>query len=445
MRISVAIQPAAIVSVLTLCFILSANAETDAVETNRSKAAVIGTYSLTPTRLEQFGNAACSREAVERARQNGLRFADLPSIGSGLAKASGNGFYGITDRGPNGSIGDKTNSRRTFPLPYFCPAIVRFDLTGERIQLTKVIPLRDTQGNPISGLSNLEGEERLYESADAESPLPLDPNGVDPEGIRVLPGGNFLLSEEYSPSILVVSSNGQVLVRYTPIGKPLTNAGYPVKAILPAVFAQRRVNKGFENLALSSDGRFAYAILQSPMGDEKDKRFRNSRVIRALKLDVSDLLNAKVAGEYLVSASSAQSYSETQRQEQISWSDADWIATDKLVVVERGKGEAKLLLVDLSNARNVLGRSDEGELLFENVGTDLSAFKVRLAQARQILSTRELPEIDSEKIEGLAVLGPNEVALANDNDFGIGENANGQPSKLWLIRLAEPLPVSGTR
>lgn len=196
-----------------------------------ARAKVIATYTLPRTSLSNFANPAIAQAALDRAIRNGLKFSDLPSIGSGLAKAGTNGFWGITDRGPNGTVGRGYNERRTFPLPEFCPTIVRFQLDRNAIQIRQFISLSDGHGKPISGLSNLESEERLYNSADRKKPLPLDSDGIDPEAIRVLPGGNFLLSEENSPSILVVSAEGRVLMRYTPISKPLPNATYPVKEI----------------------------------------------------------------------------------------------------------------------------------------------------------------------------------------------------------------------
>ena len=60
-------------------------------------------------------------------------------------------------------------------------------------------------------------------------------------------------------------------------------------------------------------------------------------MIRALKLDVRDPLDARVVGEYLMLASPARAYSAQQKQQKISWSDADWIAPDQLLVVDVAK------------------------------------------------------------------------------------------------------------
>jgi hypothetical protein len=407
------------------------------------RATLVGTYILPRMKLSQLGNPACDGAALARAKINGLKFDDLPSIGSGLARAGTNEFWGITDRGPNGiPDGGDENAIRTFPLPQFCPTIFRLGLAGKEIQILQPIPLVDSQRKRINGLSNVKGEEHLYESADAKSALAYNQDGVDPEGIRVLPDGKFLLSEEYSPSILVVAADGRVLMRYTPKSKPLPEATYPVKAILPDVFIQRRDNKGFENLALSGDGKFAYALLQAPMGSGKKARDADSRVIRVVKLDVTDPLNANVVGEYLARTSPASDYSKSLQQEKISWSDADWIAPDKLLVIERGKGLVKLMLIDFKEASNVLGHRAESELAFEDATADFEKLGVKPAQAREIFSSRDVPGITSNKIEGLAVLSPTEIALSNDNDFGIGENKTGEPSTIWIVRLATPLPTS---
>jgi alkaline phosphatase len=406
------------------------------------RATVVHTYTLPRLSLSQLGNPDCDEPALARAKINGLKYTDLPSIGSGLAGAGvTNEFWGITDRGPNGMGEDDGKGIRTFPLPKFCPTIFRVRLAGDEIQIVQSIPLLDSNGKRISGLSNLEGEERLFESTDTKTPIAYDQNGVDPEGIRVLPDGNFLLSEEYSPSILVVAKDGRVLMRYTPVSKPLPGATYPVKAILPEIFAHRRDNKGFENLALSRDGKFAYALLQAPMGDSAKHRYESSRVIRVVKLDVSNPLQAKVVGEYLAWESPAGDFAGKMKQNKINWSDAEWIAPDKLLVIEHGKGLVKLLLVDFSEATNILGHPQEPKLVFEDSATDLANLNVKPAAAREIFSTRDVSGITSDKIEGLVVLSPTEIALSNDNDFGIGENKNGDPSRIWMVRLAEPLPL----
>jgi hypothetical protein len=65
--------------------------------------------------------------------------------------------------------------------------------------------------------------------------------------------------EENKPSLFVASlATGEVTHRYTPAGKPLSGAEYIVSDMLPAVLRERRVNRGFESVAISPDGATAF-------------------------------------------------------------------------------------------------------------------------------------------------------------------------------------------
>lgn len=374
---------------------------------------------------------------LTRAQTNGLKFTDLPSIGSGLVRVGENEFVGISDRGPNGEAG----KRRTFPLPKFAPYLTRFKLNAGRIEIQKTIILTDTAGKPLTGLSNQEPEERLFETADAGTPLAYDPKGVDLEAVRVFPDGKFLLSEEYGPSVLVVNTNGQVLMRYVPMGKSLSDATYPVKAIFPSSLAQRRTNRGFEAMALSPDGKTAYVMLQSPLGDEGDPQLKQARVSRVLRLDLSDPLNARVTGHFLMPLSRAADYSDKLKQTGVKLNDAEWLAPDKLLVLEQAGETARLLVADFHTAGNLQNSPAENPLTPEMVGDDLAKLPMTPATVEAWATISGLSK-EPTKLEGLAILSPTEIALANDNDFGLGEGTAPTPSTVWLLRLSRPLPTA---
>lgn len=61
--------------------------------------------------------------------------------------------------------------------------------------------------------------------------------------------GTFWLAEEYRPSLLRAAANGRVDARYVPRGDALSGADTDVHDVLPAVYAARRDNRGFEALA----------------------------------------------------------------------------------------------------------------------------------------------------------------------------------------------------
>ncbi|HMP84547.1 MAG TPA: esterase-like activity of phytase family protein, partial [Verrucomicrobiota bacterium] len=246
--------------------------------------------------------------------------------------------------------------------------------------------------------------------------------------------------EKSGPSLLLVKTNGVVLARYPPQDKPLKGAPYPVKPILPAVLSKRRDNRGFESVALSADGKTAYVMLQSAAIGKPKKKFNDSRVSRVVRLDVSEPLNARVTGHFLMPLHAASEFTVAQKQTNVKLNDAEWIGQDKLLVLEQAKGEARLLVADFSQATNLLDRTDENELSFEAAGGDLSQLKVTPARVETWFSTKQVNTIDSDKLEGLAIVGPQEIALVNDNDFGTGDNKTGQPSTFWLIRVNRPMP-----
>jgi hypothetical protein len=77
-------------------------------------------------------------------------------------------------------------------------------------------------------------------------------------------------------------------------------------------------------------------------------------------------------------------------------------------------------------------------LVLEDVSTDLSLLGIAPSPTRVILDINlELP-LTEFKLEGLGILNANNVAISNDNDFGIGDSP-GRTSKVFTIRLSQPL------
>lgn len=401
------------------------------------KVKVIAEASLPATSLSTFGYSA---EQVAQAKANGLRTTEQPAIGSGLLMLPDGTFLGITDRGPNEDHLDanKKADGKIFPMPEFIPTIIHFKVDGKTIVPLSYTKMTDSSGKGITGLTNVKGEELPFNSASSTTPLDFNVNGMDTEAIARFPDGRLITVDETSPSIAILSEKGQVLMRYTPVSKPLTGAAYPVKNILPDVYTQRRVNRGFENVSLSGDGKTAWITLQSPMGDAKADAYKNSRILRTLKLDVSDPLNARVVGEYLTLGSAISDYPAGGKQADLKISDTAWIAGDKLLTLERAGGLVQLFVDDFSGATNVLSHADEGKLTFEDVATDLGALGVKTATRKLVFKSTDAG-ITDDKLEGLAILTPSVIALTNDNDFGIGDNKTGAPSKIWFVQLGTNL------
>src|SRR5207249_11051385 len=126
--------------------------------------------------------------------------------------------------------------------------------------------------------------------------LSFNANGLDTEGLVRTLTGDFWVAEEYSPSLLHLDRTGKVLKRYIPEGVKLSGTDYFVAAVLPVIYGKRKINRGFEGLALSGDQKTLYAVLQSPLWNP-DKTVgdasRNTRVI------VFDIQSEKMTAEYV--------------------------------------------------------------------------------------------------------------------------------------------------
>lgn len=404
-------------------------------------AEIIAQHVLAPFSLSHFG---LSEAELATAQANGLAVVDLPAIGSGLQRVAGNHFISITDRGPTFTRTTPTPGR-VFPLPNYTPTIVFFRAGGGEIEIQTLLPIIvDDLGTPATGVSNSATEDSVpFASPTATVQLPFNPNGIDVEDVHTLPDGNFIVVDEYNPSIAIISDTGRVLKRYTPQGKTLSGAAYPVSDTLPGILTQRRANRGFESIAVSPDGQTAYTMTQSPLGPTgATAPTRNSRILRALRLNISDPLNITVTGTFLIRLSEASTYPAGNRPQDLKLSAAAWVSDEKLLLLERsdeiGIGGAKLVLVNLAGATDVQGMPQAADLTLENVNTDLAALGITVATSTIVYSNLETPELTDFKVEGLAILNQNMVAISNDNDFGIGEPA-GVSSKLWVIRLSQPL------
>jgi alkaline phosphatase len=405
------------------------------------KPEVLAQAEFGPVAISAFGQPPLVAAALDRARQAGLCCLDQPAIGSGLDWIGGSEFVGVSDRGPNETRPEITGKDDAvlFVLPEFTPSLVRFDWAARGLNVRQVIPLHDTRGHGMSGLPNSDNDDVGLGTPGATTPLPLDPNGLDVESVRRFPSGEYLLGDEYAPSLVVASASGEVLMRYVPESSKLDGSTYPVRRLLPDVFRLRRKNRGFESVALSRDGTTAFAILETPMGPTSDSALAQNRITRALRLDVSAPLKAVVTGVFAVETAAAADYG-AKSQGEVRLSDAAWVAPDRVLVVERVSGRFQLVLLDLSKATNLLGRPEAATLDLERTA-DLASLGIAAARRQSVLDSRDLPAIDARlKIEGLAIVNPMEVVLATDNDFGMNGAELTGPSRIWRVRLASALP-----
>jgi hypothetical protein len=315
---------------------------------------------------------------------------------------------------------------------------------GAPLTLLQVIPVTTTDGRPVTGLPNDPQRDEAPYDLTASTPLAADPSGLDTEGLVRAPNGEFWLSEEYSPSLLRVSPTGTVLLRLVPRGLALPGAGYPVTDTLPAVFADRQANRGFESLAITPDGRTLYAALQSPLADPDAKTGKASRAVRVLALDTA---TGRPTAEYVYPLEDVTGFDPGAKgdESEMKISALAWYGPDQLLVDERTDDVTKLYLVRLSGATNILDSELDDPAHRPSLEQTGPGGVIALAKSLLVDLTAAVPDAPT-KIEGVAVRDPSTVAVANDNDFGMHDGADafdatgrqrdtGTPSRLLVLHL----------
>lgn len=341
----------------------------------------------------------------------------------GIDEATGNYlFLTHPDRGPNPDpvdVDDDGLGERPFALPDYQAQWQRFALNPESGEIIwgDVTLLSTADGTPITGLPNLAGEEG-YAYADEEpidlmgNKLELDPYGADMEGIVMADDGTYWMVDEYRPAIYHFGADGVLIERYVPEGSNNEEEGINVGVeAFPAIYAQRRANRGFEAVAYY-DGTL-YAFIQSPIDDPDTRNDANSRSGTSVRILAFDTATATTVGEYVYMI-------EGGAVDKIG--DAVALSATEMLVIERdsafGPTAQKFIFqIDLSNATNLqevdvpqgLQRQSEAGLAMAGIMPVAKTLYVDLA---------EVGYYAGDKPEGLALIDENTLAVLNDNDFG---------------------------
>ena len=351
-------------------------------------------------------------------------------------------FLAPADRGPNGSGTTKdvvkadgtpgTDGTADPVVPFLLPDYqARFyklalnEITGE-VTVTGTVMLTRKDGvTPISGRSNGKGDQIPVDANG--SLLPYDVYGADLESIVQDRDGNIWMSDEYRPAIYKFSASGVLIERYVPVGAAaaagLTDGSLGVET-LPAEYAKRQTNRGFEGMAYDSANNKLYAFVQSPLDDIGTNDGTKGSLVRILEVNSSD---GQPTAEYLypmagkASASGVDSVIYENRVDKIGDAAYD-SARQVFYVLERdsavGAASFKQVFeVSLKGATNILENAVANE---ENISID--ALKGQgITVASKVLLTNLSSEgyLPNDKPEGLALLQDGRIAVINDNDFGV--------------------------
>lgn len=361
----------------------------------------------------------------------------------------------MTDRGPTIECADPRRvitseadqlcggdrNGRYFPLPGFAPSIYGVDIGIDLVARINVfIPLKGKSGRPISGrpppLPALRNETAF--AADGKT-LPPDASGVDPEAFVRLADGTFWIAEEYGPSLLQVSPDGVVLRRLVPrnLAASFKDADYEVSATLPAIIGLRAPARGFGGLALSPDERFLFVMTKGALANPDVESARRSRFVRIFKIARD---SGEAVAEYLYEMDDpgrfgADIEGRERPQNHVQASELVAIAEDRLIVLERIEKSARLHALTLSDSSLVPPVFDLPETLpsLEQSDRDrFAALGIVPLEKTLVIATDQIAGLPA-RLEGVAVLGPNELLVINDNEFGV----DGGRSQLFRITLPE--------
>ncbi|MFF5003983.1 esterase-like activity of phytase family protein [Streptomyces phaeochromogenes] len=383
-----------------------------AVGVPSGEARVTGSATLGDIPLGTFSNALLPGTVGDD------RGVDLGGIGSDIYPAGRKGeFWTVTDRGPNGQIKVAGEKRRTFPVPGFDPAIVRIRVSGGTVKVLDAIPITTSSGKPVTGLSNQKGRDEAPYSYDASTPLSYNPNGLDTEGIVRAEDGSFWLVDEYGPSLIHVSARGKILTRYVPKGLGLTGADYRVVEALPPVLLHRKINRGFEGLAQLPGGDLVMAV-QSPLSLPDTDAGEESLTTRLLRFSTKKrAVTAEYA--YRFDPVSVVDPSEDDTSE-LKISSVVAVGRDRLLVEERTDKAARLQVVKLTRGADILGEKWDDDTTSPSLEQldDPAASGVPVLRKRLVVDLGTVKGVPG-KIEGVARVDHDTLALINDNDFGM--------------------------
>ncbi|HEY9635189.1 MAG TPA: esterase-like activity of phytase family protein [Coleofasciculaceae cyanobacterium] len=353
-------------------------------------------------------------------------------------------YYGLVDRGPGGgTIGYDTRVQK------FSLSVNPTTGVISNFKLLATIGLKQKDGTPFNGFSperdNLNGNpENLGRS-------------LDPEGFVVAPNGNFYISDEYGPSLLEFQPNGKLVRRFQipqnvlPIdsnNKPNYSTASSVKIV-----KGRQLNRGFEGLAISPDGKKLYALLQDPLAEEGQP---NGTYSRNLRLVIFDTKKGSSTAQYIYSLESLSSinsrieksedaFKPDQQGRSIGISAIAALNEHEFLVLERDNrgfgvedptskkpvASKRLYKIDLRGATDVSRLSLKGT---NTLPTNVKPVKKSSSPFLDIAKAlKDVQNKVPEKFEGLT-FGPKladgsyALILATDNDFSVTQEDSGQQS-----------------
>jgi hypothetical protein len=360
---------------------------------NAEEIRLIGRVSISAT-------ASDLSEQVDK-QENGTPQNRLGGHGSGICwTGQGNRYVMLPDRGPD----DGATS-------YRC----RFQETEIVVDPKSTIPVTARLVRTVP-LTNSQGQNFLGKASHFDREHPERSLRMDPEGIRATTHDTYLISEEYGPTVMEFDRNGK-WIRNLPtpphykIAKP---GATPEEELPPNNSSGRQNNRGWEGIAISTDGQKFYTIAQSPLIQDGGLNEKNVRIGTNIRLWEHDMASGK-SREFLYPLENGS----------LGCSDIECIAPGRFLVIERDSKPGpsakvkRLYEIDLAEATDI---SSMEKLPASGIPAGIRPVAKKLVldmlSPELGLAGKDFPE----KIEGIAfgpklADGSRVLIVTSDNDF----------------------------
>jgi hypothetical protein len=397
-----------------------------------------------------YVNDLTVQNGTDLSGQSGAGNNRLGGIVSDLVfDAANNVYYGLGDRGPGGGLltYDTRVQKFTLAVDPNTGAVGNFQLQGSILFKTADGSQSFNGQNP--GL--LSGNKATLGRS------------FDPEGFALLPNGNYLVSDEYGPSVYEFQPTvvgGTTEARFVrsfaaPANLIPKESGGTINYVdgRPTITTGRQDNRGYEGLTITPDGTKAFAILQDPLvnegtdnGTADGRRSRNVRIVRydvasgvsdgqfVYQLEDRSDINARIPG-------TSDDFSSSNQGRSIGASSIVTLSATKFLVLERDNrgfgvddptgskpvGSKRLYAIDIAGATDVKDISLANTNALPVGVTPVAKSLYLDIQAALVAAGVAVPE----KLEGLA-FGPQladgrtSLILGTDNDFSVTQTGAGE-------------------
>lgn len=369
--------------------------------------------------------------------------------GSSMANVPGTNdeFWLMGDRGPN--VDGTAANTKLFPDPNYQPRMIKVRVLADgSMEKLNDIRFKNGDGSPMTGKpfigagAGSTGETGyaldLATNLAAITPLPSDPDGLDPEGLVVRNDGSFWVSDEYGPWIVNFDATGTVTQRIGPFGTTGTvTAPNPNARKLPLVLAKRRANRGMEGLTITPSG-WLVGMMQSPMFNPSSAAIGGtsgagaSRVCRILFFNPTDGLTKQYT--YVLDSTStavSEILAVNENEFLVLERDGNWpggapaSTIKKIYRIHVGQATDVSDPADGANGKLYKGKTvEELKTTAGLLAEGITAVRKWLAVDMLTLTNQNGVTYPHDKPEGLALVnGGKTLVLVNDDDFGVAPTA----------------------